>query len=261
MTELPEDAQRLLAVAPDRFVEERRRLARELRESGRKEGAAAVVALRKPSAVVLAVNRAARDRPEAALAAADAAVRVRDAQARGAVGDVASARRDMDRALDLLAEVAAAHVSPGRDAPSEAARRRIQELLRRAVALDETRDALRRGTLREEPAPVGFASLAGVTVEPRPTPKPKPKPTPEPTPKPKPKPTPKPVPARDVAAAAAAKQREERRRRRERELRAELASAEQALRKAESRLRTAERDRARAERAVAALEQKLHRLS
>ena len=117
MTELPEDAQRLLAVAPDRFVEERRRLARELRESGRKEGAAAVVALRKPSAVVLAVNRAARDRPEAALAAADAAVRVRDAQARGAVGDVASARRDMDRALDLLAEVAAAHVEPGAGRP------------------------------------------------------------------------------------------------------------------------------------------------
>ena len=245
MTELPEDAQRLLAVAPDRFVEERRRLARELRESGRKEEAMAVEGLRKPSAVVLAVNRAARDRPEAALAAADAAVRVRDAQARGAVDDVASARRDMDRALDLLAEVAAAHVSPGRDAPSEAARRRIQELLRRAAALHETRDALQHGTLHEEPAPVGFASLAGVTVEPKPTPKRKPKR----------------VPARDDAAAAAAKQREERRRRRERELRAELASAEQALRKAESRLQTAERDRARAERAVAALEQKLHRLS
>ena len=93
---------------------------------------------------------------------------MRDAQARGAVGDVASARRDMDRALDLLAEVAAAHVSPGRDAPSETARRRIQELLRRAVALDETRDALRHGRLLEEPAPVGFAALAGVTVEPKP---------------------------------------------------------------------------------------------
>ena len=76
----------------------------------------------------------------------------------------------MDRALDLLAEVAAAHVSPGRDAPSEAARRRIQELLRRAVALDETRDELQRGTLREEPAPVGFASLAGVAVKPKPKP-------------------------------------------------------------------------------------------
>ena len=257
MTELPEDAQRLLAVAPDRFVEERRRIARELRASGRKEEAAAVAGLRKPSAAVLAVNRAALDRPEAARAAADAAVRVRDAQARGAVGDVASARRDMDRALDLLAEVAAAHVSPRRDAPSEGARRRIQELLRRAVALDETREALRHGTLREEPAPVGFASLAGVTMEPKPTPKPESKPKAKPTPKPKVKH----VPARDDAAAAAAKQREERRRRRERELRAELASAEQALRKAESRLRTAERDRARAERAVAALEQKLDRLS
>ena len=252
MTELPEDAQRLLAVAPDRFVEERRRIARELRDSGRKEEAATVDGLRKPSAAVLAVNRAALDRPEAARAAADAAVRVRDAQARGAVGDVASARRDMDRALDLLAEVAAAHVSPGRDAPSEAARRRIQELLRRAVALDETRDELQHGTLREEPAPVGFASLAGVAVKPKPKPRPEPKPTP--------KPKPKRVPERDAAAAAAAKQREERRRRRERELRAELASAEQALRKAESRLQTAERDRARAERAVATLEQKLHRL-
>lgn len=235
VTALPDEARRLLAAAPDEFVSERARVARELRADGRKEEAAAVAALRKPPAVVLAVNRAARDRPEAARGAADAALRVRKAQAAGAAGDVAVARREMDGALDLLAEVALAHVSPGRAAPSEAMRRRVQDLLRRAVALDGTREALRTGALREEPAAAGFDSLAGAPVPTRSGPR------------------------RGAKAAAAEKEREDRRRRRERELRSELEAAERELADAERRLRDAARARDRAERAVAALTKKLER--
>jgi hypothetical protein len=238
VSELPDEALQLLAVAPDEFVAERRRVAGELRRSGRREEANAVAALRKPPAVVLAVNRAARDRPEAASAAADAALRVVKAQAQGSMGEVADARREMDRALDLLAEVAAAHGGADREAPSETARRRIQELLRRAVALDDTRDALRRGALLEEQDATGFASLAGVTVTPS--------------------------RGRGARSGRAAKKdgaAEERRRRREQELRTELADAEAELHDAEKRLRAAERGRARAERAVAALRAKLERLS
>ena len=65
MVELVPEAERLLAAAPDRFVAERKALAKKLRDEGRGEEAAAVEALRKPSAVVLAVNRSARDRPKA----------------------------------------------------------------------------------------------------------------------------------------------------------------------------------------------------
>jgi hypothetical protein len=230
VSELPDEALQLLAVAPDEFVAERRRVAGELRRSGRREEANAVAALRKPPAVVLAVNRAARDRPEAASAAADAALRVVKAQAQGSMGEVADARREMDRALDLLAEVAVAHVRPDGSAPSETTRRRIQELLRRAVALDDTREALRRGALVEEQDAPGFASVAGVPVK----------------------------PSRDSRArrggTAKPNAAEERRRRREQQVRAELADAEE-------KLREAERELGRAERAVAALREKLERPS
>ena len=73
----PAEVEKLLAVRPDEFVHERQRLARELRDAGRSDEAATVAQLRKPSPVVLAVNRAARARPKAARAAADAALRVR----------------------------------------------------------------------------------------------------------------------------------------------------------------------------------------
>ena len=72
MSELPTDAERLLAVSPEEFVEERNLLVRKLRDAGRAEDARAVAETRKPPLVVLAVNRAARDRPQAAQDAASA---------------------------------------------------------------------------------------------------------------------------------------------------------------------------------------------
>ena len=83
MSALPPEADKLLAASPDEFVERRKALVRELRDAGRREEAEAVAGLRKPSAVVLAVNRAARDRPKAAASAAEAAERVAAAQVEG----------------------------------------------------------------------------------------------------------------------------------------------------------------------------------
>jgi ketosteroid isomerase-like protein len=74
---LPPEGERLLAVAPENFVAERNRVARELKDAGRAEDAQAVAALKKPPAVVLAVNRAARDRSAATRDAVKAAERVR----------------------------------------------------------------------------------------------------------------------------------------------------------------------------------------
>ena len=59
MAELRTDAERLLAVKPEEFVEERARIARRLRDEGRAEDARAVAGTKKPPLVVLAVNRAA----------------------------------------------------------------------------------------------------------------------------------------------------------------------------------------------------------
>ena len=103
MSGFPKDAETLLSVAPADFVTERNRLARELRDAGRKEEAAAVAALRQLPPVVLAANRAARSRPQVAKDAARAAKRVKKQ-----LGLDAEARKVLDDALELLEDVALA---------------------------------------------------------------------------------------------------------------------------------------------------------
>jgi hypothetical protein len=233
--DLPAEAEKLLAVAPAEFVAERNRLAEELRDSGRSAEAATVARIPKPSAVVLAVNRAARSRPKAAGAAADAALRVRKTQVGGDPEAFRKARAELEESLELLADVAEAHVaSPGKR-PSEAMRRRVRDLLRNAVADDEAREALRRGVLATETETSGFALFAGVVPAPGPR-------------------------KRGTAAASSDDAQTVRRCERERALRDDLARAEQELKEAERSAQQAERERAVAERAVASLRAKLEKL-
>jgi hypothetical protein len=232
--DLPEEARRLLALAPEDFVAERQRLARELRDAGRTDDAATVGRMRKPAPVVLAVNRAARDRPKAAAAAAEAAARVIRAQFGGAPDEYTRAREELDDSLDLLADVAIAHVSRGKNA-SDAVRRRVRDLLRSAVADETARAALAQGVLTEEVEAAGFAPFAGIA----------------------------PKPARQKPAkttTSRAKEQADKQRRQVQSLRDELAQAEQELRGAERAVREAEDARSKAERAVAAVRAKLDRL-
>jgi hypothetical protein len=231
---LPPEADKLLAVEPSEFVAARKQLAAELREAGRTEEAAEVAGLAKPTAVVFAVNRAARDRPNAARDATGAAERVRKAQLEGDPDAYATALEELKRSLDLLAEVADTHVGSGKS-PSEAMRRRVRDLVRSAVADDGAREALRRGALTEEIEAPGFSPFAGMA----------------------PKPTQGKKGEGKAPVASKAERREEQRRERERELRAELAVAEAELREAEGAAREAERERMRAERKVTALRKKL----
>ena len=231
--ELPREAEKLLAVVPEEFVAERDRISRALRADGRDDEAKAVAALRKPSAVVIAVNRAARDRPQSARTAAKAAERVRKSQLSGQTDRYRTALAELERAQDELAEVAVARLS--RDKPaSEAMRRRVSELLRAALADDAGREALVRGALVEELEASGFASFAGVSV-------------PEST-------------RGRVRTASARTRTDERKRTREKELRHELAEAKDALRAAERSVAEAVRERERAERGVASIQAKLDRL-
>jgi hypothetical protein len=236
MDELPKQAVALLAVAADDFVEERKRVARKLRDEGRREEAEAVAALRKPPPVVLAVNRAARDRPEAARAAMRAAERVAKAQLGSDPDAYRAAGEELDDALDLLAQVALAHLSKGGKAATEPVTRRVRALLRNAVADESARKELARGALREETESAGFAAFAGV----RPS-----------------------RPARrssTTTAADARRKRETERRAREKVLRDELARAEKALEEARREERNAARARERVERAVASLRKRVERL-
>ena len=160
MSELPKEARALLATAPGDFVDERNRLARRLRDDGRSEDAATVAALRKPPPVVLAANRAARSRPQAAKGAVRAAER-----AAKQLGSDSDAREELEAQLRLLEDVAIAFLGSDAKPASEDARRRLRDLLRNAVADEETRTALAQGVLEAEPDPAGFAAYAG--IEPR----------------------------------------------------------------------------------------------
>jgi hypothetical protein len=212
---LPKDAEKLLAATPDEFVAERTRLARQLREAGRDGDARIVAETKKPSAVVLAVNRAARDRPQAARDAAKAAERLGPAQLSGKQDAYRELREELARASALVAEVAVAHVAPGKTA-SEAMRRRVNDHLRGALAGKATRDRLVRGTLTEEVEASGFEALSGVKAPARPSRR---------------------------KAPAAAKREAERERRERKKLRDEIASTTRKLADAEKRVREATRER------------------
>lgn len=156
------ETERLLAVAPAAFVEERNTLARQLREEGRDEEARIVAAMKKPSSVVLAVNRAARDRPQAAKDAANAAERLARAQLAGKPDQYRMLVAEMGRASALLAEVAVANLSKG--TASETMRRRTNDHIRGALSSKDTRDLLVRGALTDEVETPGFDAVAGVPV-------------------------------------------------------------------------------------------------
>jgi hypothetical protein len=232
---LPREAESLLAVAPEDFVQERQRLVRSLREEKRREDADVVAALRKPTPVVLAVNRAARDRPEAARAAVRSAERVAKAQLGSDADAYRAALTELDDSLDLLAEVALANLSKGGKPPTESVHRRLRSALRNAVAHEDARAELARGVLREEAETAGFGAFAGVAP---------------------------PRSARKQSSTGARRKREdEKRRERERALRDELAGAEDALDAAQRAEREATRARERAEREVESLRARLERLS
>ena len=234
MDVLPKEAEALLAVSPGDFVEERKRIARSLRDAERKDDADAVAALRKPPPVVLAANRAARDRPQAARSAAKAAERVAETQLGSDPDGYRAALAELDESLDLLAQVALAQLSLGGKRPTDSVTRRLRDLLRNAVADESARAALSRGVLRDEPGTAGFGAFAGVA----------------------------PPRAKSASATAARRKRDdEKRRERERLLRAELADAEKALDEAQRAEREATKARERAERDVESLRSRLERLA
>ena len=234
MDVLPKEAEALLAVSPGDFVEERKRIARSLRDAERQEDADAVAALRKPPPVVLAANRAARDRPQAARAAAKAAERVAKMQLGSDPDGYRAALAELDESLDLLAQVALAQLSLSGKRPTDSVTRRLRDLLRNAVADDSARVALSRGVLRDEPGTAGFGAFVGVT----------------------------PPSTRRKAATRAADVRHKNAeaKKEERAARDELVRAEKALAEAVREEDQATRARERAEQAVESIQKRLGRL-
>ena len=227
MADLPHDAEKLLAVSPDKFVAERKRLAGELRDEGRDEDARAVAETKKPPSVVLAVNRAARDRPQAAKDAAGAARRIGSAQLSGKQEEYRAALKEMEQASMLLTDVALANLSRDRTA-SAAMRRRVVDLVRGALASEDTRQRLVRGALTDEVETAGFEAFAGL---------------------------PMPASSRRQTRRKSVRDSDEDRRARD-ELRKEIAGTRRSLDDAERRVREATLERDKLATQLASLERK-----
>ena len=154
------NADQLFTVAPEAFVAARNELVKRLRAGKRRDEAALVAGLRRPSAAAWALNQVARQSPGLVEAALDAGHRLRDATEAAVGGDAASLRQaaaDDRTATDALVEAAVRLL--GRDE----ARRTMASTVRAAVLDDTVADELRRGVLTadHEAAGFGFGGLGG----------------------------------------------------------------------------------------------------
>jgi hypothetical protein len=151
-----EEADRLYGLPLEDFIAQRDALAKSLRGEGRRAEADDVKALRKPAAVVWAVNQVMRTQGKAARALAGAADR---AAANPGDRDALAAHA---AALDELTKAAAGLLSGKGRALSEDALLRVRSALHAASLNRELRDEFVAGRLSAEPAPAGFGALTGM---------------------------------------------------------------------------------------------------
>lgn len=155
-----EGVERLYGLSLDEFVRERDALARELRKTGRRDEADEVKALPKPSLPTWAVNQLARECPEEMRRLLAAAERLRSAQVAGQ-GDFATAARAEQDAVRVLVRAAADVLREAGRPATDATLSRVGQTLHAAVADEDARADLERGTVRRELEPAGFGVFAG----------------------------------------------------------------------------------------------------
>jgi hypothetical protein len=157
------DLDALWVVPPPQFVRARRALVARLRGAGRADAARAVERVRRPTLVVWAVNRMAREHPQTVRALVDATTALLRAQRRGAaeLPDAIDHHRAVLRDAVATAE---AVLRSERVATSAALVGRITGTLLGAAADADARTALANGRLTDEHRAPGFDALAGVQV-------------------------------------------------------------------------------------------------
>lgn len=165
----PED---LYGLPLEEFTPARDALAKELKAAGRKDEAAEVKSLRKPSVAAWALNRVAREHPDAIEGLRAAGAVLREAQDAVLSGDTpappgmsgdAGRLRDAGRALaeevDRVAGLGTEILGAAGRPASAAQQEKIVATLRTAAVDDEAGDVLARGVLVEELESTGFSLL------------------------------------------------------------------------------------------------------
>lgn len=170
--ETPED---LYGLPLDQFIPERAALAKALKGEKRKDDAAQVTALRKPSVAAWAVNQLIRTQTASITALFTAGDDLAEAQAQAAAGQRAGdAMRDATRrqreAMSDLLQAAEGLLSSAGQALSQTTLERVGDTLRAAAIDPDARDQVKDGCLTHE---LKFAGLGiGALGDPSPTPAP-----------------------------------------------------------------------------------------
>jgi hypothetical protein len=167
----PED---LYGLPLEEFTPARDALAKELKAAGRKEEAAEIKSLRKPSLAAWALNRAARDHGVAIDQLRAAGADLRAAQNEALSGD-AGRLRDAGRALagevDRVAALAGDALRAAGRPATAAQQEKLASTLRTAAVDDAAGDLLARGVLVDDLDATGFSLLASgsgdLSVQPR----------------------------------------------------------------------------------------------
>jgi hypothetical protein len=166
------DADELYGLPLERFVAERGALARSLRAEGRREEAAALTALRKPSVAAWAVNQLVRTQGAAVAELFEAGDALRKAHervlsGRGEGGTLRAALERERAAVETLIGAARGLLSTNGHELSEAVIERVADTLHAAALDDDARKEVQRATLVRELRHVGLG-LAGGTPAARP---------------------------------------------------------------------------------------------
>lgn len=151
---------RLLAVPLGDFVEERKRLAAQLKSLGRRDEAQAIAKLPKPSSALWAINQLARREPEAIRRLAKLTIAMQ-AGPRHAPDDYSQRLAEHRDVLRSLREAAERILVDAKIGVNPALLERIIHTLRAGMAEDETRDAIEKARLLSEVGELDFTSLLG----------------------------------------------------------------------------------------------------
>jgi len=151
---------RLLAVPLGDFVEERKRLAAQLKSLGRRDEAQAIAKLPKPSSALWAINQLARREPEAIRRLAKLTIAMQ-AGPRHAPDDYAQRLAEHRDVLRSLREAAERILVDAKIGVNPALLERVIHTLRAGMAEDETRDAIEKARLLREVGELDFTSLLG----------------------------------------------------------------------------------------------------
>ena len=156
---------------PDGFVSGRNALAKELRESGDREAAEEVKALRRPSVAAWLLNRVSLERPKDIARFADATERLQSAQSEALAGGSANKLReaaaDEREQIERLVE-AARELASGTDAKvNERHYEQLADTLRAGATDPELLDRMKSGRVAKEQTAATIGSIPGTAVKPR----------------------------------------------------------------------------------------------